>query len=198
MSKVYDQEYFDRWYRSRGKIHGRNEVRRKVMMAVTVAEYFMRRPVETVLDLGAGEGAWFTHLRSIRRRAEYTGVEPSAYAVERFGKERNIRQATFGEARKLRLAGEFDLVVCSDVLHYLSEREIRQGLPELVKRTGGVAYIEVLTEEDEIVGDLHGLMKRPAAWYRRLFTKAGLTQVGPYCWLSPSLERYASDLETVR
>lgn len=198
MTKVYDQAYFDRWYRGGRKIHGRNEVRRKVMMAITVAEYFLRRPIETVLDIGAGEGAWQTYLRTIRRRAEYTGVEPSAYAVERFGEARNIRQAAFGDVRKLRLTGQFDLVVCSDVLHYLSESEIRRGLPELVKRTGGVAFIEVLTTEDEIIGDLHDLVKRPAAWYSGLFTRTGLAQVGPYCWLSPSLQGYASALEVRR
>ena len=195
MTKVYDQAYFDRWYRSRGKIHARNEVRRKVLMAVSVAEYFLRAPIETVLDIGAGEGAWYTQLRTLRRRAKYTGVEPSEYAVSRFGEERNIRKASFSSVKSLRLEGEFDLVVCADVLHYLSETEIRRGLPELVRRTGGVAYLEVLTEEDDVIGDLDGLIKRPAAWYRQIFSRAGLTQAGPYCWLSRSLKRYASDLE---
>lgn len=196
MTKQYDRAYFDRWYRGRGRVHGRDEVRRKVMMAVTLAEYFLRRPVENVLDVGAGEGLWFTHLRTIRRRALYEGIEPSDYAVERFGRERNLRKGTFADLAKLRLRQRFDLVVCSDVLHYLTQREIGQGIGELARLTGGVAYIEVLTAEDDIIGDLEGLLRRPAEWYRRRFRKAGFTPVGPYCWLSPALRAYVSELET--
>ena len=119
MTKKYDRHYFDRWYRGRNRIHSRSEVRRKIAMAVATAEYFLRRPIENVLDIGAGEGVWLSHLRAIRRGVSYTGVEPSEYAVERFGAERHLRQGTFGELAKLRLRGPFDLVVCSDVLHYL-------------------------------------------------------------------------------
>lgn len=195
MTKVYDQAYFDRWYRGRGKIHERDEVRRKVALAVSVAEYFLRRPIETVLDIGAGEGAWFTHLRAIRRRVEYTGIEPSDYAIERFGKSRNLRQGSFGDIGRIR--GEFDLVICSDVMHYLSEKEIRAGMRHVARLTGGIAFIEVLTAEDNIIGDLHDLTPRPADWYRGLFRRAGLTAAGPYCWLSPSLRDEAAELEIV-
>lgn len=193
MTKVYDQAYFDRWYRGRGKIHQHGEVRRKVMLAVSVAEYFLRRPIETVLDVGAGEGAWSTHLRAIRRKADYIGIEPSDYAIERFGKSRNLRKGSFADIGRLK--GEFDLVICSDVMHYLSEKEIRAGIPHLSRLTGGLAFIEVLTEEDSIIGDLHDLIRRPAEWYRGVFRRAGLQQVGPYCWLSPTLRDDAAELE---
>ena len=36
----------------------------------------------------------------------------------------------------------------------------------------GVAYLEVLTREDDIVGDLDAFIRRPANWYRRLLTGA--------------------------
>lgn len=196
MTKQYDRAYFDRWYRGRHRVHGRDEVRRKVMMAVAIAEYFLRRPLENVLDVGAGEGLWFTQLRTIRRRAVYQGIEPSDYAVERFGRERNLRKGTFADLGKLRLRQRFDLVVCSDVLHYLPDGEISRGIGELARLTGGVAYIEILTAEDDIIGDLEGLKRRPADWYRRRFRKAGFTSVGPYCWLSPALRDQASELET--
>ena len=195
MTKRYDRHYFDRWYRGRNRIHSRSEVRRKIAMAVATAEYFLHRPIETVLDIGAGEGAWLSHLRTIRRGVSYVGVEPSEYAVRRFGDERHLRQGTFGELTKLRLRRRFDLVVCSDVLHYLSKQEIRTGLRELGGLTGAVAFLEVLTEEDEIIGDLEGLIRRPASWYRKQFEKAGLMQVAPYCWLSARLAGEASELE---
>ena len=193
MTKVYDKAYFDRWYRGRARIHERGEVRRKVMLAVTTAEYFLRRPIETVLDIGAGEGAWFTHLRTIRPHAKYLGLEPSDYAVARYGKARNLMQASFGELG--RIAGEYDLVICSDVMHYLTEKEIRRGARDLARLTTGVAFLEVLTAEDNIIGDLQGLTPRPSQWYRDVLTRAKLTQVGAYLWLGPGLRDVVSELE---
>lgn len=198
MKKEYDRAYFDRWYRGRNRVHSRDEVRRKIMLAVVVAEYFLRRPIATVLDVGAGEGAWYTHLRSVRPRVEYLGVEPSDYAIERFGRERNLVRGTFSDLANLRLRREYDLVVCSDVLHYLSKRDIARGVGELARLTGGVAYIEVLTAEDSIVGDLEGLTRRPGQWYRRTFERAGFRWAGPYCWLSASLVEDASTLEAAK
>lgn len=195
MTKRYDRQYFDKWYRRR-RINTHAEVRRKVMLALNVCEYFLRRPVRSVLDIGCGEGAWYPHLRVVRRNVEYIGIDSSEYALERFGESRYLRKGTFGELRKVR--GTFDLVVCSDVLHYLSTAEIRAGLPDLVRLTEGLAFIEVLTSEDDIVGDLDEIERRPEAWYRSQFGRAGLTWVAPYCWLSRSLRDSAAELEIFR
>jgi SAM-dependent methyltransferase len=196
MTKTYDRAYFDKWYRSRShRVHDDGEVRRKIHLAVSIAEYFLRHPIRNVLDIGAGEGAWYKHLRSMRRDIQYFGVDPSDYVVQRFGAQRNIRKAGFADLRSLRSLPAFDLVVCSDVLHYVSEKEIRQGLPALVRLTGGVAFIEVLTREDDVVGDLEGLTQRPAAWYERLFARAGLTHAAPYTWLSKRMAKMATELE---
>lgn len=189
--KRYDRAYFDKWYR-RVRVHSTGEMQRKVAMAVGVCEYFLRRRIRTVLDVGCGEGAWFPHLRTLRPRVSYQGYDPSDYAVERFGQARNIRKGSFTDLNADR---RFDLVICSDVLHYLGERDIRRGLPSLVRGTGGVAYIEVLTTEEDIVGDLEELIRRPASWYRRVFTDAGLTACGPYCWLPADLASQVARLE---
>jgi SAM-dependent methyltransferase len=196
MTKQYDQEYFEKWYRSPAdRVHTHDEVRRKITLAVATAEYYLQRKLATVLDIGCGEGAWLTHLRPLRPRVQYTGIDSSDYAIEKYGKSRNIQSGTFGALGRLALREAFDLVVCSDVLHYLTESEIRKGLRSMVKLTGGVAYIEVLTSEDVVVGDLEGLTQRPARWYRKLFTEAGLTPVGPYLWLSRRLSEVVGELE---
>lgn len=131
----------------------------------------------------------------MRHRARYTGIDSSDYVVERYGASRNILEGTFDDLRRVR--GAFDLVVCSDVLHYVGDRELRRGLPHLERLTAGVAFIEVLTKEDEIVGDVVGLIRRPAAWYRKRFAQAGLTQVGPYCWLPGAMQESAAELESL-
>jgi len=193
--KRYDRSYFDRWYRGRKQVNATAEVRRKVAMAVAVAEFFLHHPVRNVLDIGCGEGAWFPHLKALRPRATYAGIDPSEYVVERFGESRNIRQGAFGDLAALRIREQFDLIVCSDALHYVEEREIRRGLPELVRLARGTLFLEVLTSDDAIVGDLEGLIRRPASWYRRLFRGAGLTPVAPYSWASPEAAENLAALE---
>ena len=197
MTKQYDEKYFDKWYRGRARVHAAGELRRKVALAVASAEYFLRRSPRTVLDVGCGEGAWQPELRALHPRLKYLGLDPSEYAVARFGRERNLRRAAFAELRSLRLPRRFDLVVCSDVLHYVADDDIRRGVKELVRLTAGVAYLEILTAEDDIVGDLEGFIRRPAAWYRKVFQGAGLRAAGPYLWLSPALQTSVAQLEVV-
>lgn len=195
MPKQYDRAYFDRWYRGSNAVSSKADVARKVSLAVSVAEYFLHRPLRSVLDIGCGEAAWLPHLRALRPRASYRGFDSSEYVIRRFGKSRNISHGTFGDLPSLGLDKRFDLVVCSDVLHYVSEPDIRIGIAEVARVTEGAAFIEVLTREDEILGDLEGLAQRPAAWYRKTFAAAGLTQVAPYCWIGPMSQMYAAELE---
>ena len=196
--KQYDRGYFDKWYRSRGRVSTSAEVRRKVTMAVSIAEYFLRGPIRAVLDVGCGEGAWLPHLRALRPHVDYLGLDPSEYVVQRYGASRNIRRASFGELPSLRLDRTFDLVICADVLHYVPDTEIRAGVEEIVRVARGVVYFEVLTKEDDVIGDLDGFLKRPAKWYRTQFEKAGLTAAGPYAWLAPALLPEAAELEVLR
>ena len=193
MTKRYDRAYFDRWYRGRGRITTPAEVRRKVTLAVSAAEYFLRRRLRSVLDVACGEGAWFPHIKALRPRARYRGIDPSDYAVAAFGKARHIEKGSLRDVRRIR--GLFDLVVCADALHYIDDEEIRDAVPELARVAGGVLWLEVLTREDAIVGDLEGLIRRPAKWYRALFAHAALTKVAPYTWLAPALRDEAAELE---
>jgi SAM-dependent methyltransferase len=197
MNKRYDRAYFDKWYRDRqSRVHQPGEVRRKAAMAIASTEYFLRRPIRDALDVGCGEAPWRTHLRAFRPRLAYQGVDPSEYVVERFGEERNIRQASFGELPSLRLP-QFDLVICADVLHYVPDTEIRTGLSEIARLCEGIAFLEVLTAEDEIVGDLQGIIRRPASFYRKTLAKLGMRQIGPYMWLGAGLSDAIAELEKV-
>jgi SAM-dependent methyltransferase len=195
MTKTYDRDYFQRWYHDRStRINTHAEVRRKVALAIATTEYFLRRQLRRVLDVGCGEGAWLPHLQAFRPRVQYTGIDSSEYAVSRYGKERNIRLATFGELPSLDL-GSYDLVICSDVMHYVPDNEIRDGMQTLAKICDGIAFIEVLTKEDEVIGDLDSFIRRPSAWYRTAFRKAGFEQVAPYSWRSPALRDVIAEME---
>ncbi len=197
MTKRYDRAYFDRWYRGRCRIGPEAEVRRKVALAVSIAEYFLRRTLRNVIDIGCGEAPWLTHLQELRPQVRYAGFDPSEYVVQQFGASRNIHRGSFDELPSLQIRERFDLLVCADVLHYLGEEEIRRGLPAMVRLMRGVAFLEVLTREDAVVGDTVGLIRRPAAWYRDLFSGVGLTLVAPYMWASRALRDSAAALEIV-
>jgi SAM-dependent methyltransferase len=193
VTKRYDRAYFDKWYRGGGRVNSAAEVRRKVALAVAECEYFLRRTMHSVLDVACGEGAWFTHLRALRPRVRYRGIDPSDYAVAAFGRQRHIEKGSLRDVA--RIDGRFDLVVCADAMHYIGDGEIEEALPRLASVSRGVLWLEVLTREDSIVGDTEGLIRRPAAWYRRRFAAAGLVQAGAYTWLAPALRDDAASLE---
>jgi SAM-dependent methyltransferase len=195
MPKKYDRAYFDRWYRGRARIGEEPDVRRKVAMAVSIAEFFLRRAIRNAIDIGCGEAPWFVHLQELRPRVRYVGYDPGDYAVEEFGASRNVRRGGFADIGSLHIRERFDLVVCADVMHYLPDDEIRRGLPAIVRLMRGAAFFEVLTREDEVIGDTVGLMSRPSSWYRETFTSVGLTPVGPYTWIGKSLAGDSTALE---
>jgi len=185
--KAYDSAYFNRWYRDpRTRVTSDRALDRKVHLALSAAEYVLGRRARTVLDVGCGEGRWYVALRRIRPSISYVGVESSEYAVETFGKSRNIRHGSFGSLRTLRLKGPFDLVVCADMLQYVSNVDLAPGLKEVRRLLGGVAYIEAYAREDDMVGDMDGWVYRAARTYRREFRTAGLTQCGMYCFIDAS------------
>ena len=192
--KRYDREYFDRWYRD-AAIQSPQRLARKVALAVAMAEYHLERPIRSVLDIGAGEAAWRAPLLKLRPGIEYLGFDSSEYAVRRYGRTRNLHFARFADFRYLRPCAPADLVVCSDVLHYLDAREIGHGLPGLAELCGGIAFLEAFAAEDAALGDDEGFHARPARWYRQRFARAGFVQVGSHCWLSPMLAGHATALE---
>ncbi len=195
MAKPYDRTYFDRWYRH-GGIGGRRRLARKVALAVATAEYHLERPLRTVLDIGCGEGAWRAPLLQLRPQARYLGFDSSDYAIARHGARRNLHHARFADFAVLRPCPPVDLLVCSDVLHYLDARELDRGLPGLVALCAGVAFLESFTREDQAEGDEDDFRQRPASFYRKRFTALGLRPLGSHCWLSPPLAAHATALET--
>ena len=181
--KVYDQTYFNRWYRDpTDRVSTQKSLVRKIRMAVSVTEFLLGRELRSVLDVGCGEAPWFPILKRLRPNARYVGVDSSEYVIERFGAERNIRRGSIASLASMKSLRKSDLVVCADVLQYVETRDVERGLRAVRKLLGGVAYIEAFTTEDAMEGDRVDWHERSAAEFRRLFRRAGLTQCGPYCY----------------
>jgi 2-polyprenyl-3-methyl-5-hydroxy-6-metoxy-1,4-benzoquinol methylase len=186
MTKQYDRTYFDRWYRREG-IGAPSEVARVARYVLATAEHLLERPARSVLDVGCGEGAWRAPLRRERPRLRYVGVDPSEYAVERYGLRRGIRLGTIADLAQLGLRGPFDIVVCADVLPYVPDREIRAGLAFISDNLRGVAYLHAMTAADSFVGDRRGFIARTPARYEQLFATAGLRRIGPHLYAGAAL-----------
>jgi SAM-dependent methyltransferase len=197
--KAYDEAYFAKWYRDpRTRVHTPQSVRRKVRMVVGVAEYFLRRKVRSVLDIGAGEGAWRAELRRLRPDVRYLGIDPSEYVVRRHGKRRNIRLGRFEDLAGLPLGrGGYDLIVCADVLQYVPAPALRRGVRHIGRILNGVTFLESYTSGDEMEGDLSGWHPRSKEEYRGVFADAGLVGCGVHCYMARELADRAVELELV-
>ncbi len=181
--KQYDRAYFDRWYRSRRRVITPESTRRNAALALAITEVLLERRVRTVLDIGCGEGQWRAVLRRMRPGLRWTGLDPSDYVARRFGRRRNIRQAGFADLPELGLRGKFDLIVCSNVIHYVPTPDLQRGLQTIAEHLGGVAWLEVHTSDDPVTGDVEEMHLRSERQYRRLFKRAGLAAVGMHCWV---------------
>jgi SAM-dependent methyltransferase len=196
MPKLYDHAYFEKWYRHpRHAVGSRAELARKVAMVVAVAEYYLGRRIRNVLDVGCGEAPWRAPLLALRPGLSYHGLDSSEYVVRRFGRTRDIGLATFGQLAELRFDTRFDLVVCSDVIHYLKPAELRAGLGGIADMLEGVAFLELFTSADDVDGDRNGYIARSPKWYLKTFEGAGLLPCGSHCYLGFRLLRGIAALE---
>jgi SAM-dependent methyltransferase len=193
--KRYDAGYFARWYHGPDALVRPELIRRKARLALAAAEHMLGREVQTVLDAGCGEAPWRAVLRRARPGLRYQGVDASEWVVRRWGRRRGIRHGTLGTLDRLGFREPFDLVVCSDMLQYLPDAELRAGLRNLHVLTGGLAFIEAFADEDDMVGDADGWVHRPAASYRRELRRAGFTACGLHCYLPRSMRAAANALE---
>ena len=192
----YNQAYFDKWYRNpKHRVSTPASTLRKATLAVAMAEYYLERPIRTVLDIGCGEGQWQPILKKLRTKVSYLGVDPSEYAIQRHGKRRNLIQGSFTDLSTLPLEPAYDLVICSDLLYYLPQKDLVQGFAALAALVEGVAFLEAYPTTISLRGDAKKLQPRTAAFYRRLFRKHGLVSCGSHCYVGPPLAGCVTPLE---
>ncbi|HEY7216636.1 MAG TPA: class I SAM-dependent methyltransferase [Thermoanaerobaculia bacterium] len=130
---------------------------------------YLRIPIRRVLDLGCGIGLWRREVLRHHPKARYTGVEKSEYACRKYGWQQ-------GSVTTYRPRTPFDLVLCHDVVQYLTDAEADAALRNLAALTRSALHLEILTREDwenncdQTVTD-GKVYLRSAAWYRRRLKK---------------------------
>jgi SAM-dependent methyltransferase len=194
--KRYDRAYFDRWYRDPiHRIATAAELERRALVTIAVAEIVLGRRARSVLDVGCGEARWRAPLLKIRPGVRYEGVDPSEYVVERYGRSRGIRRGSVDRLAETGLRGKFDVVICADVLHFLTGREVKRGLEEVSRFLVGVAYLPTFTSADAVEGDVAALRARSPKWYLTRFAAAGLVPLGLDFYVHRSRAQELSALE---
>ena len=192
----YDRAYFDKWYRNpRHRVKSKAELERQVRFVLATTEWVLGRAARTVLDVGCGEGNWKAPLTSLRPGISYEGIDPSEYAVSKFGTARNIQLGGLEDVNDLAQREAYDLIVCCGMLNYLSDAQLKSGLPQIASRTAGVAYLELFTSEDSFEGDTSWPAPHEARWYRRVFKGIGLVPIGMQCHVHRSRAELVASLE---
>jgi SAM-dependent methyltransferase len=160
-----------------------------------MTEQVMARPLRSVLDVGAGEGRWQPVLHRLRPKARYAGVDSSRWAIRRWGRRRNLRLGAIDALDQLGLDGPFDLIVVSDVLHYLPTPILRRGMAQVAGLLYGVAFLPAFTAADEIEGDRAHFQRRSAAAYRRILRDTDLVPLGMFGWTTRERAADLAELE---
>jgi 2-polyprenyl-3-methyl-5-hydroxy-6-metoxy-1,4-benzoquinol methylase len=162
---AFDKEYYDRYYvNPRTAVTTRAEMARRAALIASATDY-LGLPVRRILDAGCGIGLLRAPLLRRLKRASYTGLEVSEYLARRYGWQ-------LGQLQSWRPRERFDLVICYDVLQYLTREQARAAIQNLGRLCRGVLYVSALTREDweqncdqQRTDQVPGI--RPVAWYRR-------------------------------
>jgi len=174
-SSRFDRTFYQRFYvNPRTRVTTREEMSRRANAVAALMKH-LELPVRSVLDAGCGLGLMRAPLLRAFPKVTYTGIEVSEHICKRYG----WTQASLASYKPAR---RFDLVLCYDVLQYLSDRDAVRAMANLGRLTRGALYFHAPTKEDwrgnaDLLcsdGDIH---LREADWYRtrleRHFVHAG-------------------------
>ena len=192
----YDRAYFDKWYRHpTHRVKTPTELARQLNFVLHTAEWVLGRPVRINFRKTYVGNIWQPVLKKLRPNIEYDGVDPSAYAVERFGVRRGLQQGSIEALDALQLRAGYDLVVCCGMLNYLSAAQLRRGVAQVARRVGGVAYLEIFAKGDAFEGDTDWPPPKSAEWYRGVLGKTGLRSIGMQCYVTDARKSLIARME---
>jgi hypothetical protein len=172
-SKHFDREYYQRYYhRADTAIMTRDMQRNEVAFVIAFCRH-IGVEVERFSDVGAGAGWWAREFsRQYRRCKKIETFDSSTDACALYGHQ-NVPLQKLKRPRA-------DLVVCRDVLRYISDSDIDIAIARLADKCRGVLYLQVMTSDDDIdedASDMAGWF-RTSGWYRRALKRLEFRDCG--------------------
>jgi 2-polyprenyl-3-methyl-5-hydroxy-6-metoxy-1,4-benzoquinol methylase len=160
----FNSAFYRRFYIDpRTRVTSAAEMKRRAQTIAMLVRH-LDIPVKRILDAGCGLGLMRTPLLRALPGSSYLGVEVSEHLCKRYGWKQ-------GSLDEFTAPGQFDLIVCYDVLQYMRDRAAAHAIENLARLSRGAFYFHVPTLEDWrrnadrscSDGDIH---LREAAWYR--------------------------------
>jgi SAM-dependent methyltransferase len=138
---AFDAAFYRRFYfNPRTQVTTRAETAARARTVAALVEHH-ELPVRTILDAGCGLGWMRRPLLRAFPRAKYTGIEVSSHICERYG-------WTHASLASYRTRTRFDLVICYDVLQYLTDAEAARAIANLGRLCRGALFLHAPTRED--------------------------------------------------
>jgi SAM-dependent methyltransferase len=127
-------EYFDRlyrdceryWWQGRHRYSTDPESHPTSLVTQQTLRLLQDRTPGRALDLGAGEGADAIRLAHLGYEVDAVDVSPvAAEKIDRFAKDEGVSsrvRVTLGDVADVDFAGEYDVVLCNGLLHYIEDK----------------------------------------------------------------------------
>ena len=129
----FDQSYYRRYYHNKKtRVTDDSEHARLADFVLSYARY-LEQPIKRVLDLGCGVGYWRDTLGHAFPDATYQGVEHSRYLCQTYGWQE-------GSVVDYRGRGRYDLVICQDVIQYLTDVDVGRAIRNIARLCRGLAF----------------------------------------------------------
>jgi SAM-dependent methyltransferase len=192
---LFGSAYFQKFYRDHNTrvVTPAEMADRAALIAAVLRQ--AQIPIRRILDAGCGLGLLRKPFARLLPRARYMGLEFSDYLCERYG-------WTQGSIASYRPDKPYDLVICYDVLQYLSDREAGRAIANLARLSQAAVYLSALTREDwrencdrsRTDRDVH---LRSGDWYRRRLRRH-FHYLGFGIWIRKNVTALLWDLERPR
>jgi SAM-dependent methyltransferase len=188
----FSAAYFKKFYLDAAtKVVTASEMRSRAAV-IAAALRQCQIPVRRILDAGCGIGLLRKPFEEYLPRARYVGLEASEYLCRRFHWVR-------GSIADFAPRSPFDLLVCYDVLQYLSDADAARAIANFSKLTRSALYVSALTTEDwrencDRSRTDRAVHLRPGAWYRRRLNKA-FRYVGFGMWVRKNVTAILWEME---
>ena len=181
----FDAEYYRHFYENGETAVVDADMKRNEVNFVIAFCSHIGLTVRRFTDVGAGTGWWAAEFRRAYRSCEVIETfDASGAACEVYGHKRVAVERLAGPAS--------DLVVCRDVLRYVSDAYIDRAIKRLERKCRGVLYLHAITSDDDIDEDASDMAGnfRTAAFYRRRLKSEGFRDCGMGLFVSKRLKTF--------